>query len=307
MGQLIEVVALTLEPDIATGRLLGAGIDGPTPGLRVAAAEVEISGWVLDAEAAEREVELCVGGRVLARAPVEQDRPDIAAAFPDHPLAAGSGYRVALDASALASPSDVELRARRADGSEASIGRLELRRLWRACPPDVARLVTVVVVCERVDAPAAATVDSVAGQGYWPLEIFVAPRRSDVAPPERFEQLAVRAIAAPDPSAAALRNEAIRLSSGGVVLFAHAGALLAPDAVDRAMAILDRRPELVGLVDGPAGADVAAAMYRRSAFEELRGFEDPSDERCDSNLAQRAAARFDLHREAGVLVQRSGD
>lgn len=305
MGQLVEVVALTLDREVGAGSLLGAGIDDPAPGRQVAARELEISGWVLDGAGAPPQIEARVEGTVLARGSVDADRPDIAAAFPDHPRAASSGYRLVLDATALPTPASLELYAC-GPGSGVWIGRLELRRLWRAGSRDVCRLVSVVVVGDEADATTATTVESIAEQRYWPIEIVLALRQPNPVLPERLARLAVRALSAQDPSAAGLRNEAIRRSEGGVILFVPAGASLRPHGVGRGMTILDRRPEIVAVIDGSGAGDVAAGMYRRSGFEELAGFESRSGDDCDRELAQRAAGSFDVHEQAGILLLGGG-
>ena len=66
----------------------------------------------------------------------------------------------------------------------------------------------------------------------------------------------------------ALRNEGVRQSNGELILFLAAGAALAPDALPLAVEMLTRRPAASGVVDGDRDS-VAAAVYRRSAFEEL--------------------------------------
>lgn len=270
-------------PELAAdGPLLGANLDEPARGRRIAAAALEIGGWALGREPVAA-VEAVLAGEVVATAPVRRRRDDIADAFPALAASAHAGFQLVLDLAASAAD-ELEVRARIAEET-ISIGRLRLRKLWRddlgdeECP-----LVSVIVLAAAGGADEAAisrTLESVGRQRHDPTEVLTF--RGD--------------------SPAAARNEAIRHSSGRLLCFLPAGSVLADDALARGVKGLREQPAAPAAIDGSPQA-VAAALYRRSAFEELRGF-DPSADDCDAEAAARAVAlgaRF----EPGRIVAGSG-
>jgi len=88
-------------------------------------------------------------------------------------------------------------------------------------------------------------------------------------------------------SGPALRNEGIRRSNGKLLLFVEGGRALTPDALPLGSEMLARDIDASALVDGDE-TRVAAAIYRRSAFEELEGFAEAASADCDLELARRA-------------------
>jgi hypothetical protein len=200
----------------------------------------------------------------------------------------------------------VEVRARRGHLT-APIGSLRLRRCWRGEPP-AGRQPLVSVVIASPDGPerSEATTRSVGEQPYLPTEVLVAlpPGAGESAPPS-WEDQGIRAVAAPGDGADAIRNEAIRRSNGDLIAFVRAGAEMAPGGLARAVERLLGSREAAGLVDGLPGGRVAAAIYRRAAFEELGGFGQPG-RACDEELARRAAAGYDVIFEPGTLIAGDG-
>jgi Glycosyl transferase family 2 len=303
VGQLVEVVAVSVGEVVPGGPLLGANIDGPTAGRKVAAQAFEIGGWVLGSTAMPDEVEAVLDGKVVARAPVRRPRVDIAEAFPGVGGAGSAGFDLVVDASRAPAETDALVQAR--FGATAwPIGSLRLRRCWRGgWLAGEQPLVSVVVACEDRGHRLDATVRSVAEQRYGPIELLVVHLQpltdSTLA---SSEGLGIRRLTPRGFGAAALRNEGICHSNGQLLLFVEAGHALEPEAIARAVDALARRPEAVALVDGAEGGDVAGAAYRRAAFEELRGFEDAAALRADGHLAQRAAIAYDVLFEPGALV-----
>jgi Glycosyl transferase family 2 len=302
MGQLAEVLAVTVEDVPADGPLLGASIDAPMVGRKVAAQAVEIGGWALGGETVPEQVEVVLGGHVIARAPVRQPRPDIAKAYPEVAGAASAGFEVVLDASRTPAEVEVEVRAR-FPAAAISIGTLRLRRCWReesgagTLPP-----VSAIVVCDVGDEELEQTMRSIADQRCGVIELLIVhPSQLSDSTVEAWQELGVRSVAVAPDGAAALRNEGIRGSNGQLVAFLEAGSTFAPGALRGGVEALERHPEAAGLVDGVAGGDVAGAIYRRSAFEELGGFDDRGERSCDSELARRAAI-YDALFEPGVLI-----
>jgi hypothetical protein len=307
VGQLVEVLAMAVDEVAPGGPLRGASIDWPQPGRRVAARAVEVGGWALGRAAAAGEVEALLDGTLVARAPVRRPRPDIAAAFPGVKGAASAGFELLVDAGRGPAEADLEVRARL--GADAvPIGRLRLRRCWRDEPaPGETPLVSAVVVWEGGDGELERTLRSVAGQraDCWIEPLVVHPDEHGEPAPGAWREWGVRAVAAPEPGAAALRNEGIRRGNGQFVAFLEAGTVLADGALGRCLESLGRHPEAAGVVDTAEGGAVVAAVYRRSAFEELGGFEDGPEPWIDGRLSRRAAEYGALF-EPGTLVAGDG-
>jgi hypothetical protein len=285
MGQLVEVLSVAVEETAMNSPLLGASIDSPAAGRMIAAGAVEIDGWVLGSGRAATEVQLTVDGETLARAPVRQPRPDIAEAFPELEAAAVSGFGLVLDAGGLAPEAEAQVSAR--IGEQAvPIGTVRLRRRWRdGSPPGGPALVSVVIVPGSAgeDGIGATRASLAVQEGAPPLEPVIAEHEAE--------------------DGVAGRNEAIRHSNGEHLLFVEAGKKLIPDAIRQGLAALERHPESAALIDGIEGGEVAAALYRRSAFEELEGFAAGSSP--DEELAGRASA-YDALFGPGTLVARHG-
>jgi hypothetical protein len=306
MGQLAEVLAVAVADVSPDGPLLGASVDAPVAGRKVATQAFEIGGWVLGRAETADEVEVVLDGTVLARAPVRHPRPDIAEAYEGVEGAASAGFEVVLDASRAPAEAELELRAR-FGAARISIGTLRLRRLWRGeSPPGEPSLVSVVILCEADGEALEQTMASVRVQRYGPTELLIVhPVQLAASAFETWQELGVRAVAASAEGAAALRNEGIRSSNGELVLFIEAGSTLAPEALRHAAQTLERCPQAAGLIDAVADGSVAAAIYRRSAFEELGGFDDHSKHPCDRELARRAA-EYDALVEPGALIADPG-
>jgi hypothetical protein len=271
VGRLVEVLAVEVE-ETAPDPLLGASVDTPTAGRRLAAHALEIGGWALGAGGAVEGIKVALDERVLAEAVVGQPRDDIGAAYPDVDGADRAGFEVAVDASRLPAEAELEVWAT-VDSATATIGRLRLRRCWRGeLHRDRPPLVSLVVVRDSADQDLEATLRSLEAQRYPMTELVV------VDSPTSAEQ-----------GPAQLRNEALRRSNGDLVLFLPAGAMLSGDALTGAVERLIEKPGACGVIDGDADGPVGAAVYRRSAFEELRGFRAAAGERCERELADRAA------------------
>lgn len=283
MGQLVEVVAVEVE-EVPSELLLGASVDTPAAGRRLSAHAVEIGGWALGREEVVGAIEVLHGDEVLARAAVGQPRPDIGGAYPDAAGAGSAGFEAEVEAGRL--PPRAELTVRVDVGSAAiPVARLRLRRYWRGEWDERLPLVSVVVARDSEEGDLEATMRSLGRQRY-PLT-----------------ELAVVESAAADPATA--RNEAIRRSEGGLLLFLPAGAALEVGAIANAVGRLAAAAEACALIDGEPGGEVAAALYRRSAFEELTGFDPAAGAGCDRELAARAR-QYDALFEPGALLGGGG-
>lgn len=282
MGRLVEVLAVDVDEFGEGSPLLGANLDSPTVGRRMAASGVEINGWALAPSGPPGAVEMTLDGEVLGRG-IWHPREDLAGAFPEVDGADRAGFELAADVAGA--PERVELEvAVEVEGTRLAIARLRLRRYWRgeldpARPP----LASLVVLDESGSEQALErTLASIGRQRHPVTEVLTL---------------------GPDDDRAGLRNEGIRRTSGELILFLPAGRTLAPDALPLAIEMLTRRPAASAVLDGDRGG-VVAAVYRRSAFEELRGFGGDGED-CDLELAIRAE-RCGAFFAQGVLVPAGG-
>ncbi|MDX6556043.1 MAG: hypothetical protein QOD86_2238 [Miltoncostaeaceae bacterium] len=108
----------------------GDGIQGnlgrPLPRARVGD-EIVFIGWAFGTELPVRAVELVRGGELLARVEPDEERPDVAASFPDASGAGSSGFRIALP-TAAALGGEILVRAVLEDGGEAPLATVRARR-----------------------------------------------------------------------------------------------------------------------------------------------------------------------------------
>lgn len=72
-------------------------LDSPTRGTTTDVYDIEFAGWVIGAGVKAREIELVSDGDTLRRVAIDQQRPDVAAAFPDAEHADVSGFRTGLN------------------------------------------------------------------------------------------------------------------------------------------------------------------------------------------------------------------
>lgn len=264
MGQLVEVLAVEAE-EVPSELLLGASVDTPAPGRRLSAHAVEIGGWALGRDEAVGGVEATHEGDLLKRVSVGQPRTDIGEAFPDLERAGSAGFELELDVGGLPADAEVAVQVLAGDAT-VPIARLRLRRYWRGRWEEKPPLVSIVVTPGSGESDLEKTKDSLAAQR-WPLSELV--------------------VAETEGEPAAIRNEAIRRSDGDLLLFLAAGVKPTPKALAAGVGRLAAAEAACGLIDGEPGDAVTAALYRRSAFEELEGF-DPAAPDCDRELAERA-------------------
>ncbi|HKH65124.1 MAG TPA: glycosyltransferase family A protein [Solirubrobacterales bacterium] len=246
MGRLVEVIAVEAEKIAEEGPLRGASVDVPTPGRKMAAAAIEISGWALGQEGPPEGIEVALGDEVLARG-VQQERDDLEGAFPEVAGASIAGFAIDVDGSRLPAGSELVVRAR--VGEETiPLARVGLRRYWRGALTKATPVVSILVVCERDDEGGLErSLKSVARQRHPFTEVLV--------------------LRDPSLDKGELRRDGVRRSDGDLLLFLEAGTVLASDALSLGLEMLARAPQAGALLDGDYG-EVAAALYRRSALEE---------------------------------------
>ena len=108
----------------AGGRLPAGWIDVPAEGQSCLGADVLVAGWGLSGNGGFSAVEARGPGGLIARAPVDLERPDIAAAFPEVAGAARSGFRFTLPLAALVDGGPVEVGLVAANGGRVLLGSL---------------------------------------------------------------------------------------------------------------------------------------------------------------------------------------
>lgn len=246
MGRLVEVIAIEPKEIPEGGPLRGASVDSPTVGRKMAAAAIEISGWALGEEGPPEAIEVSAGEEVLALG-VQQEREDLAGAFPEVPGASMAGFAIDVDGSLLPAESELGVAAR-AGKETIPLARIRLRRYWRGALATTTPVVSILVVCEHDDeAGLERSLESIARQRHPFTEVLV--------------------LRDPSLDKDDLRADGIRRSGGDLLLLLEAGTALAPDALSLGLEILARAPQAGALLDGDYG-EVAAALYRRSALKE---------------------------------------
>jgi hypothetical protein len=303
VGDLVEVLAVDVDEAGAGSVLLGANVDSPVVGRRMAASGLEVSGWALAASGRPEKVEVALDGKPLGQG-IWHQREDLADAFPEVEGATEAGFEIACDVSRAPEQAELEV-AVEVEGTRLPIGRLRLRRYWREelnaeTPP----LVSIAILDEASDEAALErTLGSLAPQRHPATEVLVLrPATAEPLSRPAWESNGIRGVVC-GLNGPALRNEGIRQSNGQLILFLAAGSRLTPDALPLAVEMLTRKPAASGVIDGDR-VGVAAAVYRRSAFEELEGFGEGGSD-CDLELAIRAERLGALFAQ-GILVPVGG-
>lgn len=306
MGALVEIAEVSLaEP---TERALRGGfVDEPKAGAVLDTRCVDVLGWALGADRRALAAEFAIDGEVFWRAPLRAARPDLASAFPDRKEAGTAGFRTTLNL--IGTPAEFELQVSIVlKGQErVSLARIRGRHRWRRDrSPAFAELVSVVIPCYRQAQYLGEAIESVLGQSYPHLEVLVVDDgSSDNASRIASRYPGVRCVREQNVGVAAARNAGIRATNGDFLVFLDADDRLLPDAIATGVQALERRPECAAAIgayrrishDGlplnthsqPAvtrdqyaqlmrenwAGFPARAIYRRSLFEHVRGF-DPS-------------------------------
>ena len=108
------------------GRIRAFSLDAPRIGGRNVY-DVEFAGWVLGDGQAIKDIEFHQGGVILRRAPLDQERPDVARDFPETPGSAVSGFRAWVSVVGLEPDTVIQVRALLEDGTRARLGAVSLR------------------------------------------------------------------------------------------------------------------------------------------------------------------------------------
>jgi len=328
------VSVLAVERPEPGPRLRGGYLGVPAVGDEVDARELLLRGWALGAEAPVLAVEILAGGRVVGRAPVEQERPDIAEPHPDLTHAGRSGFEHRLNLWALEGDLELEVHAVLDPVARAPLATVSLRaEADRELKP-----VSVVIPCFRQAHFLGEAIESVLAQTHPRIELIVV----DDGSPDDVEAVAgrypgVRYLRQANGGLAAARNAGLAEASGEFVLFLDADDRLLPEAVETGLCELRGAPEaemaagtwkLIGEEGEPVPAAApevpaeaypallescfistpAAVLYRRRLFERIGGFDPSVSASADYDVYLKTAARFPvrLHGELVAEYRRHG-
>jgi hypothetical protein len=325
---------LAVERPAPGPRLRGGYLGVPAEGDEPNARELLLRGWALGAEKPALVVELVADGRVVGRAPVELERPDIAELHPDLPHAGRCGFEHGLNLWALDGELELELRAVLDPVTRAPLATVALRAATEAGVEPV----SVVIPCFRQAHFLGEAIESVLAQTHPRIELIVV----DDGSPDNVESVAgrypgVRCLRRPNEGLAAARNAGLEQAGGEFVLFLDADDRLLPEAVATGLRELGAAPEaemaagtwrLIGEEGEPVPAAApevpeeaypallescfistpAAVLYRRRLFEQIGGFDPSVSASADYDVYLKTAARFPvrLHGEVVAEYRRHG-
>ncbi len=274
-------------------------------------------------------VELLHRGHVVARAPVDLPRSEIAEIHPAIPHAGSCGFELNLDLAATGEEIELEARAVLDPLERVPIARLSARRPAE----EDAEAVAVVIPCFRQAHFLPEAIESVLAQGHGAIEIVVV---DDGSPDNVGEVVArypgVRYLRRPNGGLAAARNAGLEEAGGEFLLFLDADDRLLPEAVERGLEELRADPrammaagtwQLIGEVGETLSADPprqppeafpallescfistpAAVLYRRELFRQIGGFDPDVSASADYDLYLRTAARFPVRLHPHVVAQ----
>jgi glycosyltransferase involved in cell wall biosynthesis len=334
MGALVEIADVSRhEPP--SPLLHGGHLDEPRPGSVHDVRALELLGWALGEERRAVAAEFSCAGEAFWRAPLRAQRPDLAEAYPDRPEAARAGFRTTLNL--IGTPAEFELEvAIVLEGQQrAPLGTIRGRHRWRRDHSSAfAELVSVVIPCYGQAHYLGEAIESVLAQTYPHLEIVVVDdESSDNASQVAGRYPGVRCVREPNAGMAGARNVGIRCSNGDFLVFLDSDDRLLPEAVEAGLAALERRPECACAVgtyrrtshDGkplntheqpPIERDQyaqlmrdnwagfpARALYRRSLFEHVRGFDPELDAAADFGFNLAVARQFPICSHTALVAE----
>jgi glycosyltransferase involved in cell wall biosynthesis len=346
MGALVEIAEVT--PVEAPAGLHGGFLDEPRPGAVLDTRAVDVIGWALGAQRRAVAAEFAIGERVFWRAPLRAERPDLATAFPDHEEAGQAGFRTTLNL--VGTPAQFELNVSIVlEGQQrAPLATIRGRHRWRRDrSPAFAELVSVVIPCYQQAQYLGEAIESVLAQSYPHVEVLVIDDSStDNASQIASRYPGVRCVREPNAGMAGARNAGVRATNGDFLVFLDADDRLLPEAIETGMRLLAEHPECAAAIgayrrtsyDGqalpthsqPAVASEqyarlmrenwagfpGRAIYRRSLFEHVRGFDPTVDAAADFAFNLAVAREFPIcshetvvaeHREHGRNVSARAD
>jgi sulfotransferase family protein len=131
MGGLAATAVITIDELEVNGEsdyVFGGNVDSPGEGFAGDSYGLTVEGWVLSKRIPIEHVEILHEERPLAVVPIDRDRPDIAAGFPEVEGAARSGFLAWISALKLPERFELVVRAKLVDGTRLPVARLRGRR-----------------------------------------------------------------------------------------------------------------------------------------------------------------------------------
>jgi hypothetical protein len=332
MGALVEIVDVLLAEPLPA-ELRGGFVDEPRAGAVLDAHALDVLGWALGAEARAVAIEFSIGGEPFWRAPLRAERPDLAEAFPELPEAARAGFRTTLNMIGTPAEFELEIAVVLKGQRRAWLATISGRHRWRRDRlPAYAELVSVVIPCYGQAHYLGEAIESVLAQTYPNLEVVVIDDESnDNASSIASRYPGVHCVREGNSGMAGARNVGIRNTNGDFLVFLDADDRLLPEAIESGLRELEQHPECACAIgtyrrtshDGkplntheqpPVDQDQyaqlmrnnwagfpARALYRRSLFEHVRGFDPDLDAAADFGFNLAVARQFPI-RSHGALV-----
>jgi len=334
MGALVEIAEVSRVEPPPEG-LRGCFVDEPKAGAVLDAKAVDVIGWAIGSDRPAVAVEFSYDGQPFWRAGLRSERPDLAEAFPEREEAARAGFRTTLNLLGTAAEFEVEVAAVLKGQQRVPIATIRGRHKWRRDrSPAFAELVSVVIPCYQQAQYLGEAIESVLAQTYPHLEVVVVDDGSNDnvgAIASRYP--GVRCIREPNSGAAAARNAGIRNSNGDFLVFLDADDRLLPDGVGAGLRALETRPECAAAIgtfrratfdnrplvthDQPPVEEhqyeelmrnnwagfPARAIYRRSLFEHVRGFDTSIEGAADFDLNLAVAREFPICSHEALVAE----
>jgi glycosyltransferase involved in cell wall biosynthesis len=296
---------------------------------------IDVIGWVIGAEREAVAVEFSYKGKPFWRASLRAERPDLAEVFPGRSEAGRAGFRTTLNLLGTAAEFEVEVAAVLKGQRRVPFGAIRGRHKWRRDrSPAYAELVSVVIPCYRQAQFLGEAIESVLAQTYPHLEIVVVDDGStDNVGAIASRYPGVRCVREPNSGAAAARNAGIRNSNGDFLIFLDADDRLLPQAVQVGVLALEERPECAAaigtyrrttsdnrpletheqppvnerqyeqMMEGNWAGFPARAIYRRSLFEHVHGFDTEIDGTADFELNLAVAREFPIASHGTMVAE----
>ncbi len=334
MGALVEITEVSLV-DPLPDQLAGCYLDEPRAGTVLDARGVDAIGWALGADRPAVAVEFSYEGKPFWRANLRAERPDLGEAFPDRPEAARAGFRTTLGLLGTGAEFEIEIAAVLEGQQRVPVGALRGRHRWRRDRSAAfAELVSVVIPCYRQAQYVGEAIESVLAQTYPHLEIVVVDDGStDNVGPIASRYPGVRCVRESNGGVAAARNAGIRNSNGDFLVFLDSDDRLLPNGIEAGIRALEARPECAAAIgtyrrtthDGQAlqthdqptveehqyeqlmrdnwAGFPARAIYRRSLFEHVRGFDTSIEGTADFDLNLAIARDFPLCSHPALVAE----
>ncbi len=334
MGALVEIAEVSVSKPLAP-ELHAGFLDAPRAGSVLDAKTVDVLGWAIGEDRRAVAVEFATEGEVFWREPLRAARPDLSDAFPDREEAGQAGFRTTLNLLATPAEFEVEVSVILKGQVRARLATLHGRHRWRRDrAPAFAELVSVVIPCYGQAHYLGEAIESVLAQSYPHLEIVVVDDGSlDNASAIADRYPGVRCVREENAGMAGARNLGIRSTNGDFLLFLDADDRLFPDAVELGLRALEERQDCAAAIGTYVRTDFdgrrldthdqpvidrdqyarlmrdnwagfpARALYRRSLFEHVPGFDPGIDAAADFGFNLAVAREFPICSHSGLVAE----